>query len=248
MHRANGSYLSFLQCFFFSRQKCFFNISSLLQENSWETNSSTFSLRLFIIKSHSGWVTVWDEVPAFTQPGTKEEESWEAPLLPFAQHPADLRLSPSTDLNQGTSLGSSQGCGAHRLAVTLADGAMESSAFLFLFKSFPVHKDWERQLSSPPPQAKFPVTCFPLCNPRAPLGTPQELQKEPSKSICMPHHESFQQRGWEQFTERRRLQEVTWKLAGAAPPWLNVNFAAAMETGLGREQEIFISGLNIPTL
>lgn len=27
-----------------------------------------------------------------------------------------------------------------------------------------------------------------------------------------------------------------------------INFPAAMETGLGRAQEIFISGLNIPTL
>lgn len=184
----------------------------------------------------------------FYTPGTKEGEKLGGSSSALWSASRRSQALSQHRPKSGHISGEFQGCGAHRLAVTLADGAMESSAFLFLFKSFPVHKGWERQLSSPPPQAKFPVTCFPLCNPRAPLGTPQELQKEPSKSICMPHHESFQQRGWEQFTERRRLQEVTWKLAGAAPPWLNVNFAAAMETGLGREQEIFISGLNIPTL
>lgn len=84
MRRTNVSYLSLLGYFFFFSEKCFFNISSSLPDSSWETDSSTFSLRLFIIKSYLWWMTAWDEVPAFTQASTSglEEKNWEAPLLP----------------------------------------------------------------------------------------------------------------------------------------------------------------------
>lgn len=44
----------FWDFFFFKIEMCFFNISSSLQDSSWETNSFTFCLRLFIIKSHRG--------------------------------------------------------------------------------------------------------------------------------------------------------------------------------------------------
>lgn len=157
MHRANGSSPPFLERFFFFQgRNVFFNISSSLQENSWEANSSTFSLRLFIIKSHSQWQCGVKFLLLHSQAllGRRAGRLLLPSLCLCTSPKTDLPwASPLSGYNlyQGVSPGRFQGFGGHRLAVTLADGAMDSSAFFFLFKSSPVHKDWQQHFSTPPP-------------------------------------------------------------------------------------------------
>lgn len=84
------------------------------------------------------------------------------PLLSVLQISGSLprQIYTGHNLYQGTSPGRFQGCGGHGLAVTLPDGAMDSSAFLSLFKSFPMHMGWQQQLSTPP-SGYIPADLFP---------------------------------------------------------------------------------------